>query len=119
MFELPPIEKILFLSVLAVFALGSIVGFLQLSRGRDRSRRTLILLIALGICLESLLLVFRALAVGAIPLTGLFESMVVLTAVLGLTYLFLSIVIKQVWFGSVMAWIMFGMTALSAVVAKP
>ncbi|MCK5565197.1 MAG: cytochrome c biogenesis protein CcsA [Planctomycetes bacterium] len=119
MFELPPIEKILFLSVLAVFALGSIVGFLQLSRGRDRYRRTLILLIALGICLESLLLVVRALAVGAIPLTGLFESMVVLTTVLGLTYLFLSIVIKQVWFGSVMAWIMFGMTALSAVVAKP
>ena len=119
MFELPPIEKTLFLSVLAVFALSSIVGFLQLSRGRDRYRRTLISLIALGICLESVLLVFRAVEVKAIPLTGLFESMVVLTVVLGLTYLFLSIVIKQVWFGSVMAWIMFGVTALSAVVAKP
>ncbi len=105
--------------MLAVFALGSVVGFLQLSRGRDRYRRTLILLIALGICLESVLLIFRALAIKDIPLSGLFESMVVLTVVLGLTYLFLSIIIKQVWFGSVMAWIMFGVTALSAVVAKP
>jgi ABC-type uncharacterized transport system permease subunit len=119
MFELPPIENMLFLSVLAVFALGSIVGFLQLSRGRDRYRRILISLIALGVCLESLLLVFRAVAIKDIPLSGLFDSIIVLTVVLGLTYLFLSIVIKQVWFGSVMAWIIFGVSVLSAVVAKP
>jgi ABC-type uncharacterized transport system permease subunit len=53
------------------------------------------------------------------PLTGLYESMMVLTIALGLTFLFLSIAIKQVWFGSVMVWIIFLMALLSASVAQP
>lgn len=118
MLELPIIEKSIFYSVLIVYLLAALVGFLQLS-GADKYRRILISLIAFGVSLESVILVFRAAAIKAIPLTGLFESMIVLTIVFGLTCLFLSIMIKQVWFSSVMSWIIFVMAILSAAVARP
>ena len=118
MLELPVVEKSIFYSVLIVYLLAALVGFLQLS-GADKYRRILISLIAFGVSLESVILVFRAAAIKAIPLTGLFESMIVLTIVFGLTCLFLSIMIKQVWFSSVMSWIIFVMAVLSAAVARP
>lgn len=118
MLELPIVEKSIFYSVLIVYLLAALVGFLQLS-GADKYRRILISLIAFGVSLESVILVFRAAAIKAVPLTGLFESMIVLTVVFGLTYLFLSIMIKQVWFSSVMSWIIFVMAILSAAVARP
>ncbi len=118
MLELPIVEKSIFYSVLIVYLLAGLVGFLQLS-GADKYRRILISLIAFGVSLESVILVFRAAAIKAVPLTGLFESMIVLTIVFGLTYLFLSIMIKQVWFSSVMSWIIFVMAILSATVARP
>ena len=118
MLELPIVEKSIFYSVLIVYLFAALVGFLQLN-GADKYRRILISLIAFGVSLESVILVFRAAAIKAIPLTGLFESMIVLTIVFGLTYLFLSIMIKQVWFSSVMSWIIFVMAILSAAVARP
>jgi ABC-type uncharacterized transport system permease subunit len=118
MLELPIVEKSIFYSVLIVYLLGALVGILQLSRA-DKYRRILISLIAFGVSLESVILVFRAVAIKAVPLTGLFESMIVLTIVFGLTCLFLSIMIKQVWFSSLMSWIIFIMAILSAIVAKP
>jgi ABC-type transport system involved in cytochrome c biogenesis permease subunit len=79
----------------------------------------MIALIALAVSLESVILIFRAVAIQAVPLTGLFESMIVLTIVFGLTFLFLSAAVRQVWFGSVMAWLLFAMALLSALVAAP
>jgi len=117
--ELPPIEKNLFISVLVIFALGSVAGVLQLFRGRDKYKQILTLLIAIGVCLELIILIFRAVAVKAFPLTGLFESMMILTVAFGLTYLLLSIVIEQVWFGAVMAWLLFFISILSAAIAHP
>jgi ABC-type uncharacterized transport system permease subunit len=76
-------------------------------------------LISLGICLAAVLLVLRAAAISAFPLTGLFESMVVLTLVVGLIYLFFGLVIHQVWFHSLMVWIILGMAILATVVASP
>ncbi|MHC4597226.1 MAG: cytochrome c biogenesis protein CcsA [Planctomycetota bacterium] len=64
-------------------------------------------------------MIFRAVALKAIPLTGLFESMIVLTIVFGLIYLFFSIAIAQVWFGSVMAWVILTMILMAGIVAKP
>ena len=119
MLELPLIEKNLFISVLVIFALSSVAGVLQLFRSRDKYKQILILLIAFGVCLELIILVFRAVAVKAFPLTGLFESMIILTVVFGLTYLLLSVVIEQVWFGSIMAWLLFFMSILSAAIAHP
>jgi len=45
--------------------------------------------------------------------------MIVLTIVFGLSYLFFSIAIQQVWFGSVMVWVMLVLVILTGVVAEP
>jgi len=45
--------------------------------------------------------------------------MIVLTIVFALIYLFFSIVIQQVWFGSVMAWVILTMILMAGIVAKP
>jgi ABC-type uncharacterized transport system permease subunit len=71
------------------------------------------------VTLEAVMLIFRAVAIKAVPLTGLFESMIVLTIVFGLIYLFVSIAIQQVWFGSVMVWVIFGLIILAVIVAEP
>jgi len=119
MVELPIIERSIFFGALILYLASAAVGVRQISSGEDKYGRLLISLIALAVSLESVILVFRAVAIQAFPLTGLFESMIVLTVVFGLTFLFVSLVIRQVWFGSVMAWIIFAMALLSAVVAKP
>jgi ABC-type uncharacterized transport system permease subunit len=119
MFELPILERTIFFGVLILYLASAAEGVRQISSGKDKYGRLLISLIALALSLESVILIFRAVAIQAIPLTGLFESMMVLTVVFGLTFLFLSVAIRQVWFGSVMAWIIFAMALLSAVVAKP
>lgn len=119
MVELPIIERSIFASVLILYLASAAVGVRQLLSGEDKYGRLLTSLIALAVSLESVILIFRAVAIQAIPLTGLFESMIVLTVVFGLTFLFVSVAIRQVWFGSVMAWIIFAMALLSAVVAKP
>ncbi|MHC4509216.1 MAG: cytochrome c biogenesis protein CcsA [Planctomycetota bacterium] len=84
-------------------------------------RETVILLplVSLALTLEAVILVFRAVEIKAVPLTGLFESMIVLTIVFGLTYLFLSIAIQQVWFGSVMVWVILALVLLAGIVAEP
>lgn len=105
--------------MLILYTAAAVVGVRQLWRGQDKYGWLLIALTAVGASLESVILVLRALAIQAFPLTGLFESMIVLTVVFGLTFLFLSVGIRQVWFGSVMVWIIFVMAILSASVAQP
>ena len=117
--ELPIQERHIFLTVTAIYLVCSILAVIQLFRSGDKFRTVIISLVALGVSLESLLLVFRAVAIQAIPLTGLFESMIVLSIAFGLTFLFLSITIHHVWFSSVMVWFIFGLTVLSALVAVP
>ncbi|MBW8016092.1 MAG: hypothetical protein FVQ82_07895 [Planctomycetes bacterium] len=116
---LPIQERYIFLTVTAIYLVCSILAFIQLFRSGDKFRTVIISLVALGVSLESLLLVFRAVAIQAIPLTGLFESMIVLSIAFGLTFLFLSVTIHQVWFSSVMVWFIFALTILSALVAVP
>jgi ABC-type uncharacterized transport system permease subunit len=45
--------------------------------------------------------------------------MIVLTIVFGLIYLFVGIALQQVWFGSVMVWVIFGLITLAASIAEP
>lgn len=117
--ELPIHERHVFLTVAAIYLVCSILAIIQLFRSKEKFRTILISLVALGVSLESLLLVFRAVAIKGIPLTGLFESMIVLSIAFGLTFLFLSITIHHVWFSSVMVWFIFGLTVLSGLVAAP
>jgi ABC-type uncharacterized transport system permease subunit len=119
MLHLPPVEKFIFISVLAVYLLSAFVAVRQMKAGGERYRRVLISLIAFGVSLQSVFLIFRAVDLQAFPLTGPFESMVFLSIVFGLVFLFLSVVISQVWFGSVMTWIMLLIVLLSAKVATP
>ncbi|MBW8035873.1 MAG: hypothetical protein FVQ79_09640 [Planctomycetes bacterium] len=119
MLQLPVVERNIFIFVMAIYLACSILAFIQLFRSSDKYRTMLISLIALAVSLESLILVFRAVAIKSIPLTGLFESMIVLSIAFGLTFLFLSITIRYVWFSSIMVWFIFGLIVLSAFVAAP
>jgi ABC-type uncharacterized transport system permease subunit len=119
MFNLPLPEMIIFASVVFIFLTAAIVGLLQLLAAGEKYKRILLPLVSLGICLEAVFLIVRAVEIKAVPLTGLFESMIVLTIVFGLVYLFFSIAIQQVWFGSVMVWVIFALILLAAIVAEP
>ncbi|MHC4394243.1 MAG: cytochrome c biogenesis protein CcsA [Planctomycetota bacterium] len=119
MSELPVKEIIIFLSVVVLYVAAAIVGIAQLWSKGERYRRFLLPVVSLAVCLEAVLLIFRAVAIKAVPLTGLFESMIVLTIVFGLVFLFFSIAIKQVWFGSIMVWVILIMILMAAVVAEP
>jgi ABC-type uncharacterized transport system permease subunit len=119
MLELPVSEMIIFIFVIVVYLTAAIVGVIQLLAGGEKYKRFLWPLVLVAVTLEAILLVFRAVAIKAVPLTGLFESMVVLTIVFGLIFLFLNSAIQQVWFGSVMVWVILGMFLMAGTVAKP
>lgn len=119
MFKLPFPENMIFAFIVVLYIAGAIVGVLQLLSGGEKYKRFLIPLVSLAVTLEAVILIYRAVAIKAIPLTGLFESMIVLTIVFGLTYLFFSLAIQQVWFGSVMVWVILGLVLMAGLVAEP
>lgn len=119
MFDLPPHEMVTFALVVVISLTAAVVGILQLLSGGDKFKRFLLAFVSLAVVLDAVMLVFRAVAIKAVPLTGLFESMIVLTIVFGLTYLFFSLAIQQVWFASVMAWVMLVLVVLTGIVAEP
>ncbi|MHC4112631.1 MAG: hypothetical protein ACYSUY_16280 [Planctomycetota bacterium] len=119
MFKLPFPENMIFVFVVLVYIAGAVVGVLQLLSGGEKYKRFLLPLVSLAVTLEAVILIFRAVAIKAIPLTGLFESMIVLTIVFGLTYLFFSVAIRQVWFGSVMVWVILALVLMAGLVAEP
>ncbi len=119
MFDLPLRETIIFGLAAAAYLAAAIVGIVQLLAWGQKYRRFLVPLVALGAVLEAVMLIFRAVAIKAIPLTGTFESLIVLTIIFALIYLFLSVAIHRVWFASVMVWVIFCLLGLAAVVAEP
>jgi len=119
MFDLPLPEMAIFILVVVICFAAAVVGVLQLRTQGEKLRRSLLALVSLAVTLEAVILIFRAIAIKAVPLTGLFESMIVLTIVFGLTYLFLNIAIHRVWFSSVMAWVMLLLVLMSGIVAEP
>jgi len=119
MLKLPLPELIIFACVIAAYVGAAVAGILQLLAKCERCKRFPVPLVALAVALEAVILIFRAIAIKAVPLTGSFESMIVLSIVFGLTYLFLSIAIHRVWFSSVMVWVMLVLILLAAVVARP
>jgi ABC-type uncharacterized transport system permease subunit len=116
---LPIPETIIFLLATVMYAVAAIVGIIQLRAGGEKYNRFMQPVVCMAVVFEAVVLIFRAAAIKAIPLTGLFESMIVLTIVFGLTYLFLSIAIKQVWFSSVMVWLILAIVLMSWAVARP
>ena len=119
MSKLPLHEVVIFAIVVVLYLAAATTGVLQLRATGEKYRRFLLPLVSLAVTLEAVMLVFRAVAIGAVPLTGSFESMIVLTIVFGLTYLFLSIAIQQVWFSSVMVWVILALVLMAGAVAEP
>ena len=119
MLQLPLEEKLVFYAVLLSYFAATVQCIIDISKGRNESGGKLFAIVALGVSLESVILLLRAVEIKAVPLTGLFESMILLTLVFGITFLFLSILINKVWLSSMMIWIIFAVTLLAAKVAKP
>jgi len=119
MLKLPLTELIIFACAIAAYIGAAAAGVLQLVAKCERCKRFPVPLVALAVTLEAVILIFRAVEIKAVPLTGSFESMLVLSIVFGLTYLFLNIAIQKVWFSSVMVWVMLVLILLAAVVARP
>ncbi|MHC4364725.1 MAG: cytochrome c biogenesis protein CcsA [Planctomycetota bacterium] len=119
MFALPGPEIVIFVSIIILYIAAAVVGVVQLLAAGERYRRLLMPLVCLAIVLETAILIFRAVAIKGVPLTGLFESMIILTIVFGLIYLFFSIIIEQVWFGSVMVWVILAMILMAGIIAEP
>ncbi len=119
MSALPPAEMAVFLAVIGFYCAAAAVGVVQLFKPGRKWKRLLPPLVFVAVVLEVVLLVIRAVALRAVPLAGLFESMLVLTAVFALIYLFFSVVLEQVWFGSIMSWLLLGLVLMAAVVAEP
>ncbi|MBN1127130.1 MAG: cytochrome c biogenesis protein CcsA [Sedimentisphaerales bacterium] len=118
MFNLPLAEQILFVAVMGTFSLASVVTAYALFRSEEK-QHMMVSLVALGISLDSAVMVFRAVEIKGVPLTGLFESLLLMTFFFGLAYLLLSMVIAQVWFHAVASWSLLGLTLLAAVVTQP
>lgn len=119
MFDLPFSEMAVFILVVVISLVAAVVGIFQLLSRGEKLQRSLLAFVALVVSLEAVILIFRAIAIKAVPLTGLFESMIVLTIVFGLIYLFLSIAIHRVWFSSIMVWVMLLLVLMSGIIAEP
>ena len=119
MLSLPIPELILFSITIVLYLAASIVGVFQLRDGGEKFKRLLCPIVCLAITLEAVILISRAISIQAVPLTGIFESMIVLTIVFGLIFMFVGVAIQQVWFASMMVWVIFGLIILAAVVAEP
>jgi ABC-type uncharacterized transport system permease subunit len=119
MFQLPPLEKYIFLGIFICSLLSAFLGFLQIRMEKVRLRSFLIAFTSLTISLAAILLIFRASHIGALPITNIFESMIFLLIFIGVTFLFLSSFMQQVWFSSVMTWVLFAIVLLAVMVVKP
>lgn len=119
MLELLPIERNLFLVMVILSVVSSVLAHLQIVKDNVRFRRMLVAFTLVQITLAAVLLIQRAVVIKAFPITGVFESMLSVMIFIGITFLFLSAFMHQIWFLSVMAWVLFVITLLAAVVARP
>jgi hypothetical protein len=119
MLQLPMPEMTLFLAAALLYGIAAIVGLLHVSGRLKSGAGLLVPMVSLAACLEMVVLILRAVDIHAVPLTGLFESMLVLTVVLSLIYVFLGMVVPQIWFAALMTWVILVLAILAGVVAKP
>lgn len=98
MFDLPVYETVLLILAIGTYSVAALWGLVKLYSRSRASGWPLPVLVGIGLVFEGLLLILRGIKSGAFPLTGLFESLILLTLVFGLLYLFLSMAIKRIWF---------------------
>ncbi len=119
MTQLPTQEVIAFVMAGCLYAASAVLATVQLRSKKETVTWFIVGPVCTAVCLNCLVLVFRAVSISAIPLTGLFESLLVLNLVLGLLYILMSFGMTQVWFSVAMIWPMLGLTILAVLVAEP
>jgi ABC-type transport system involved in cytochrome c biogenesis permease subunit len=119
MFDLSVPEVVALLLVVMIHATGGVVAALQLIASGKRYEAVLVRLVLAAAVMDAVMLGLRAASIGEVPLTGLFESLLLLALVLGVLYLLLKSTLDQVWFSSVMVWVILGMILAAARVARP
>jgi len=119
MFNLSTLEAIALLLVVAIHAAAGVVTALQLLRKHRRYESLLMPCVLAAVILDAALLVFRGISIKAVPLTSLFDSLILLALTFGVLYLLTKPSVDQVWFGSMMVWAILGMVLVAALVAKP
>lgn len=119
MFNLPILETIMLLLLVAVHAAAGVMTALQLLKRHRRYESLLMPCVLAAVVLDAALLVVRGLSIKEVPLTSLFDSLILLALIFGVLYLLLRPSVDQVWFGSVMVWAILGMILVAALVAKP
>ena len=95
------------------------IGFFQLTSSSKKYGVLLYVFICLGVLLNIVLLSVRAIAIGSIALSEIFDSMMFLTSFFGLIYICLGIVVRQVLFGAVIGWLMLFLVLMVCAVASP
>ncbi|UCD52562.1 MAG: cytochrome c biogenesis protein CcsA [Phycisphaerales bacterium] len=118
-FEVSTAESAVLLLVVAVHGIAGVVGLLQLVCRSTRCRSLLWPVALMAVLCDTTLLGLRAVAIGAVPLTGTCEACVFLAVVLGVLYLLIGPMIDRVWFGSVMVWISAGLVGMAVALARP
>ena len=119
MLDLSAVEIVLFVLAVLCYAVAGVVSVVQVV-GEGRKHRSLLLsLVVVAIVLEGGVLGLRAAEIKAFPLTGLFESMLALTMVFGAVYVVFSVTISQVWFSSIMVWVILAVILMAGIVAEP
>ncbi len=119
MLDLSASETMVFALILLANAAAAVLCALQLLKRPGRYGALLAPLVLAAVLLDAALLGLRGVSIRAVPLTGLFESLVLLALVFGILYLVLRSAVNQVWFGAVMVWVILGIVLMATLVAKP
>lgn len=112
-------EFICLILAIAAYVIAGILAISKLRSEGTKYNQFMQPVVCTAIILQAFLLVLRAAEIKAVPLTGLFESMTLLTIVFGLIYLFLGTVVRQAWFSMVSISVILALILLSWIVAKP
>jgi ABC-type uncharacterized transport system permease subunit len=119
MLDLSVSDAIVFALIVAAHGTAAALGALSLLAPHRRCGAWLGPCVLVAAVLDVALLGLRGVSIRAVPLTGLFESLVVLALVFGILYLLLRSAVQQVWFGAIMAGSMLSMVLVAAFVARP
>jgi ABC-type uncharacterized transport system permease subunit len=119
MFDLSLSEAIVFALVVAAHGTAAVLAALPFFKSRRHYGAWLGPCVLAAAVLDVALLSLRGVFIRAVPLTGPFESLIVLALVFGVLYLLLRSAVAQVWFGAMMVWAMLGMVLAAVFVARP
>ncbi|MBN1508862.1 MAG: cytochrome c biogenesis protein CcsA [Sedimentisphaerales bacterium] len=119
MFDVSGLETIVLLLIVMVHATAGTLAAVHLLRKHRRYEWLLTGCVSAAAMLDAVLLAVRGVSIKAIPLTSLFDSLILLALVFGVLYLLMKRAADQVWFDSVMVWSISGVVLAAALVARP